>query len=530
MVQNQVIQSEIPTVCHQNRMKPMKSVKIADGTVETLTPKSSHRSSRKPTLSMEKTENKNEQSKIEVVEEEPQKKEKITSTKEDIKRRRREERLAREKQAVEEREKFVKETTEKKAAERGEIIKEAKRFILYRKPMCRRINQGLLVSECYRELDAQIKFRETLKNADREEENAYVRMMKEDVAKYEEEMRQKMEKQLKEKREYTCDLKKQIEENHNTITEKQRKRFEAEKQDQINMKKYLDDVTEHEAQQLQNKKEKLKQFFKDAIEEKKQFDLMLKHEEEFEDRAVEIYRNAKLRIQKMHKAVKQKEKEEREKKTQLINEKTSEIHRAILKSKEDLEERILKKAQEEQEEHYREEQRKRKEHRDRISKEVQDFRLKVLDTKSKQLEEEKTMKMWEMMQRFKRVEHDKEVEAEWWKKNWDDKMKYADTLKKYISDKEEERKQAKLDEDEALDVKKIIEIENKKVLDYAEEILNESKGVRPLYPILKAVEDCKREMGLTEPKKKETIVAEPKRRRRIRRCTKYVPEDKIHYL
>ena len=70
---------------------------------------------------------------------------------------------------------------------------------------------------------------------------------------------------------------------------------------------------------MQNKKQKLKQFFKNAIEEKKQFDLELKHEEEFEDRAYEIYRNAKLRIQKLHKAMKLKEKEEREQRTQIIS-------------------------------------------------------------------------------------------------------------------------------------------------------------------------------------------------------------------
>lgn len=74
---------------------------------------------------------------------------------------------------------------------------------------------------------------------------------------------------------------------------------------------------------MQNKKQKLKQFFKDAIEEKKQFDLELKREEEFEDRANEIYRNAKTRIQKLHKAVKRKEEEEREQKSQVIGNCTS---------------------------------------------------------------------------------------------------------------------------------------------------------------------------------------------------------------
>lgn len=45
----------------------------------------------------------------------------------------------------------MREAAEKKAAEREEVIKQAKRFILYRKPMCRRINQGLLVSEVFTE-------------------------------------------------------------------------------------------------------------------------------------------------------------------------------------------------------------------------------------------------------------------------------------------------------------------------------------------------------------------------------------------
>ena len=51
-----------------------------------------------------------------------------------------------------------------------------------------------------------------------------------------------------------------------------------------------------------------------------------------------------------------------------------------------------------------------------------------------------------------------------------------------------ERIEEKLCEEKAIDVTKIIEKENQKILDYAEEIINESKDVRPLYPILKATE------------------------------------------
>lgn len=112
------------------------------------------------------------------------------------------------------------------------------------------------------------------------------------------------------------------------------------------MTKFLEDIKEYEAQQvrrekfniymyyffflyyyyflqinnlqLQNKKEKLKQFFKEAIEDKKQFDLELKNEDEFEERAIEIYRNAQMRIQKLHKSLKLKEKEEKKQHAQEI--------------------------------------------------------------------------------------------------------------------------------------------------------------------------------------------------------------------
>ncbi|KAK1129447.1 hypothetical protein K0M31_019174 [Melipona bicolor] len=531
MVQNQVVQRVRPAVYHQNKVKPMKSVKISKDIVETMTSKSSpHSVSKFPLLAEEETKNvikeKNDVKPNERKEVQNEEKT-IISAKEVIKRKRREDRLARKKKEEEERERFVKEAAERKAAEKEEIIKQAKRFILYRKPMCRRINQGLLISECYRELDAQLKFRETLKNIDKEEAIAYVNSIKEDVAKFEEEMKQQTENQLEKKKRYATELKKQIEETKNAAAAKEREEFEAEKQDQANMIKYLQDIKEYEAQQLQNKKQKLKQFFKDAIEEKKQFDLELKHEEEFEDRAYEIYRNAKLRIQKLHKAVKLKEKEEREQRTQIITERYSEL----LKSKVDMGEQLLKKAQQEEEEQYQEKQRIRKERENQMRKELQDYQLEVLATKAKQAQEERDLKTWETMQRFKRSECDGKYRDEERKKNRDKKIEYGNEIKRYINERIAERIEEKLSEEKAVDVTKIIEKENQKVLDYAEEVINESKDVRPLYPILKAAEECKREMGLIQPKKKgETIIEKPKRKRRMRRCTKFVPEDKICYL
>lgn len=70
--------------------------------------------------------------------------------------------------------------------------------------------------------------------------------------------------------------------------------------------------------QLQNKKKRLQRFFREAIEEKKRFELQLKHNEEFEDRALEACREAKDRIRKIDKSLSLKEREEKARRMQII--------------------------------------------------------------------------------------------------------------------------------------------------------------------------------------------------------------------
>lgn len=67
-----------------------------------------------------------------------------------------------------------------------------------------------------------------------------------------------------------------------------------------------------------NKKKRLQKFFKESIEEKKRFQQELKRNEELEDQAIEVYREAKDRIQKIHKSLTLKEKEEKARQKQII--------------------------------------------------------------------------------------------------------------------------------------------------------------------------------------------------------------------
>lgn len=55
--------------------------------------------------------------------------------------------MSKKQKAEEERKTFVKELAEKKAAERAEVVKQARKLLLQKTPLCRRINRALLASE-----------------------------------------------------------------------------------------------------------------------------------------------------------------------------------------------------------------------------------------------------------------------------------------------------------------------------------------------------------------------------------------------
>jgi hypothetical protein len=132
----------------------------------------------------------------------------------------------------------MKETMEKKATERAEVVQQARKLLLQKKPMCRRINRSFFVSEvfshgisvyvisksvlsikfkiiqpwshqCLRELDAQVAFQKTIREMDKEQDAKYANMIKTNVAKYEKQKKQEAEERAKKMRNYKMELKKQ---------------------------------------------------------------------------------------------------------------------------------------------------------------------------------------------------------------------------------------------------------------------------------------------------------------------------------
>ncbi|KAI4502890.1 hypothetical protein M0802_001934 [Mischocyttarus mexicanus] len=163
-----------------------------------------------------------------------------------------------------------------------------------------------------------------------------------------------------------------------------------------------------------------------------------------------------------------------------------------------------------------------------------DDKLRDEAAKIKLKKEEMDIKTWETLQRFKRDEYNKQIELNDLMEKRNRKINYARDLMKHMELQKNERKHKNRLDDEFDEMKIAIKQVNDRVLSYNKQVLEESKGVRPLYPILKAIEECKEEMGLTKPSKlmKPISPKKLKRRRGVRRgpCTKILEENKVHYM
>ncbi|XP_015171440.1 PREDICTED: meiosis-specific nuclear structural protein 1-like [Polistes dominula] len=453
------------------------------------------------------------------------------NTVENIKRRRKEELLNKRKIEEEKRKEFVKEMTAKNAAERAEIVRQARTLLLYKQPQCRRINRAMLVSECLRELNAQVEFQKTIKQMDDQQENEYVELIKKDVEKYEQEEKKKIEERKMKIEMYAMKLKNQIDENAKIREIEKNEEFKIEIQDRLNINRDLQIMKESQAkEELKRKKELQKDFLK-SIDEKKRAELESKRKEKFEDLAIDIYNRSKSRIKKMLKERAQKEKQSREQRANFIGEKFATLMDST--GKIEKEKVNFAKAVDEIEKNAIERYKTRKDYEIamravRIEDKRNDDAVKI-----KLQKDEKDMQTWETLQRFKRDEYNKQVELNDRIEERNRKINYARDLKKHMELQKEEREYQNRIDDDFNEMKGAIKQDNERVLSYSQQALEESKGVRPLYPILKAIQECKEEIGLIKPKLIKPISPKKfKRIRGIRRgpCTKIVEENKIHYM
>ncbi|XP_015121204.1 vicilin-like seed storage protein At2g18540 [Diachasma alloeum] len=150
--------------------------------------------------------------------------------------------------------------------------------------------------------------------------------------------------------------------------------------------------------------------------------------------------------------------------------------------------------------------------------------------KLKREQEEKSLIDWETHQRYKRDEYNKQMQLKAAKEEERRKKEIGEFLKKQMAEQEAIRKMQSIMDDDSQEVQKAVQRTNARVLAYAEEVLEESKDVRPLFPIIKAIKNFKRENRLLPPKPTEEF--EPlKRKPRVKKiCSNPTPPEQIFYL
>ncbi|KAK0175280.1 hypothetical protein PV327_009041 [Microctonus hyperodae] len=429
-----------------------------------------------------------------------------------INKRHRDELLSRRKKDNEAKIKLMKEITERNALERAKIVEEARKLILYRKPQCRLINRALLASECYRELNAQLEFKKKLKTLEENEDKKYVEDLKEKTEFYLNQEREKFNERLKKKKNYGMELKNQIEKSNLQLRKEKKEEFNADREDLNNMIKELQLIEECEANQVKKQKEEAKQNYLDAMEEKKENEAKLKHDEEMINNWISAYSKAKNDLNKMTKKKWKQSQADKIRRTEMIAEKCA----VIWKSNDDEAEERLKKAQEDMKNIELDKLKSKLKMKEKMRADMEKYQQELAAIKEKRQEEEKNSMIWEALQRHKRDEYNKELKLEELKRDRMNKMELANDLRKQMAEDEARRKQDLIMNDDSAIIKAALDRTDEKVMNYCQEVLEESKGVRPLFPIIKAIETFKKERGLIPPIVHEEIdSSEDEKPRRI---------------
>lgn len=90
----------------------------------------------------------------------------------------------------------------------------------------------------------------------------------------------------------------------------------------------------------------------------------------------------------------------------------------------------MKRALEEKEIAEIEKQKAHKEREETMRALLEEYKLRDEAARTKQKQEEKDLKIWEMMQRFKKNEYDKQFDLEKRKRQWQQKLDYGSELQK----------------------------------------------------------------------------------------------------
>ncbi|XP_057335828.1 calponin homology domain-containing protein DDB_G0272472-like [Microplitis mediator] len=416
-----------------------------------------------------------------------------------ITKKRREELLSRKRRVNEENVKLLKQLADENLKERMKIVKEAQKLILYKKPQCRLINSALFTSECFRELQAQIEFNKMIKNIDNEQNQEYIEKLRKDTEDFDNEKQIAAKKLWEKKENYRNELKTQIENSESNLKKIESFDRNADKKDLDNVIEELKLIEQCEAEQMRNKKQKLQEMFLESIKNKELEQERLKNHDISVNNLVEAYAKAKDHLNEMTQAKWKEIQAEKIRRSELMAKKCAVIWETDEKESEDR----LQKAIQEREEIEIEKMKARENKKQKLKADIEKYQAEHAATIEKRKQEEENEKKWEAYQRYKRDEYNKEIKLKEMQKEQIEKKKIAQDLKTQMKEQEDLRREEMIKNDDSIYTTEALKKINEKVLAYGEEVLEESRGVRPLFPIIKVIEQFKKENKFLLPTKYE---------------------------
>ncbi|XP_066583855.1 cilia- and flagella- associated protein 210-like [Prorops nasuta] len=240
------------------------------------------------------------------------------NTIENIRKRREADLLSRKKKNEEAGRRFLEEMTLKNAAEREKTIKEARKLLLYTKPLCRRINSALFTSETLRELDTQVEFRQLLREMDKTMNDKFVKFLRENSEKLENEEKIKNEDKMNANNFYAFQLRQQMEETKKMHDRKENMKKEFDKRELKRILRENKQLEEARIKKEASRKKELAESILSAIKEKRRLEAERRKREEFKDREIEILSKAKIKVNKLLKEIFKEEQQAVELRSQAV--------------------------------------------------------------------------------------------------------------------------------------------------------------------------------------------------------------------
>ncbi|XP_053597860.1 golgin subfamily A member 6-like protein 2 isoform X3 [Microplitis demolitor] len=250
---------------------------------------------------------------------------------------------------------------------------------------------------------------------------------------------------------------------------------------------------------MRNKKQKLQEMFLESIKNKELEQERLKNHDILVNSLVEAYAKAKDHLNEMTQAKWKEIQAEKIRRSELMAKKCAVIWETDEKESEDR----LKKAIQEREEIEIEKMKARENKKQKLKADIEKYQAEHAATIEKWKQEEENEKKWEAYQRCKRDEYNKKMKLKEIQKEQIKKKKIAQDLKTQMKEQEDLRREEMIKNDDSIYTTEALKKINEKVLAYGEEVLEESRGVRPLFPIIKVIEQFKKENKFLLPKKYE---------------------------